>query len=136
MHLSRSAQYRAARSIRCRFLKYQTSLLIPPVMPKADTIVRRGQTVDYYEISMKQFAQQILPSSLPATTVWGYGAVRSAQPGRPASAQRAVAHDRSAGEPAGAGEVDQRPHGRGTELPAASAPGRPGRCTGPTRRAA
>jgi FtsP/CotA-like multicopper oxidase with cupredoxin domain len=58
--------------------KYQTPLLIPPVMPKADTIVRRGQTVDYYEISMKQFAQQILPAGLPATTVWGYGAVKSA----------------------------------------------------------
>jgi spore coat protein A len=58
--------------------KYQTSLLVPPVMPKADTIVRRGQTVDYYEISMKQFAQQILPAGLPATTVWGYGAVKSA----------------------------------------------------------
>ncbi len=60
--------------------KYQTPLLIPPVMPKADTIVRRGQTVDYYEISMKQFAQQILPAGLPATTVWGYGAVKSASP--------------------------------------------------------
>jgi spore coat protein A len=58
--------------------KYQTPLLIPPVMPKADTIVRRGQTVDYYEISMEQFAQQILPAGLPATTVWGYGAVKSA----------------------------------------------------------
>ena len=61
--------------------KFQTPLLIPPVMPKADTIVRRGETVDYYEISMKQFAQQILPASLPATTVWGYGAVKSASPG-------------------------------------------------------
>jgi spore coat protein A, manganese oxidase len=60
--------------------KYQTPLLIPPVMPKADTIVRRGQTIDYYEISMKQFAQQILPAGLPATTVWGYGAVKSAGP--------------------------------------------------------
>jgi spore coat protein A len=60
--------------------KFQTPLLIPPVMPKADTIVRRGQTVDYYEISMKQFAQQILPAGLPATTVWGYGAVKSASP--------------------------------------------------------
>jgi spore coat protein A, manganese oxidase len=60
--------------------KYQTPLLIPPVMPKADTIVRRGQTVDYYEISMEQFAQQILPAGLPATTVWGYGAVKSASP--------------------------------------------------------
>src|SRR6266536_369463 len=61
--------------------KFVTPLLIPPVMPKADTIVRRGQTVDYYEISMKQFAQQILPAGLPATTVWGYGAVKSASPG-------------------------------------------------------
>ncbi|MGZ4392054.1 MAG: multicopper oxidase family protein [Gaiellaceae bacterium] len=60
--------------------KYQTPLLIPPVMPKADTIVRRGQTVDYYEISMRQFTQQVLPAGLPATTVWGYGAVKSASP--------------------------------------------------------
>ena len=58
--------------------KYETPLLIPPVMPQADTIVRRGQTVDYYEISMKQFQQQILPVGLPETTVWGYGAVKSA----------------------------------------------------------
>ena len=58
--------------------KYVTPLLIPPVMPKADTMVRRGQTIDYYEISMTQFAQQILPAGLPATTVWGYGAVKSA----------------------------------------------------------
>jgi spore coat protein A, manganese oxidase len=55
-------------------------MLVPPVMPKADTIVRRGTTIDYYEISMKQFAQQILPAALPATTVWGYGAVKSASP--------------------------------------------------------
>ena len=60
--------------------KFQTAMLIPPVMPKADTIVRRGTTIDYYEISMKQFAQQILPLGLPATTVWGYGAVKSASP--------------------------------------------------------
>ena len=59
-------------------LKFQTPLLIPPVMPKAGKIVRRGgKNVDYYEISMKQFAQQILPARLPATTVWGYGAVSS-----------------------------------------------------------
>src|SRR6266536_205729 len=44
--------------------KFQTPLLIPPVMPKAGTIDRRGSTIDYYEISMKQFAQQILPASL------------------------------------------------------------------------
>ena len=58
--------------------KFQTPLLIPPVMPRAGRIVQRGgKQVDYYEISMKQFAQQILPAGLPATTVWGYGAVSS-----------------------------------------------------------
>jgi FtsP/CotA-like multicopper oxidase with cupredoxin domain len=59
--------------------KYATPLLIPPVMPRAGTIKQRmGPPVDYYEISMRQFQQQILPAGLPATTVWGYGAVRSA----------------------------------------------------------
>ena len=59
--------------------KYQTPLLIPPVMPKAGTIIMRsGKSADYYEISMRQFSQQILPAGLPTTTVWGYGAVASA----------------------------------------------------------
>ena len=54
---------------------------------------------------------------------------------RLAPAQRAVAHDRSAGEPAGAGEMDQRPSGCERELPAASAPGRPDAALGePARR--
>ena len=59
--------------------KYQTPLLIPPVMPRAGTItVPGGKVADYYEISVKQFRQQILPgATLPATTVWGYGAVTS-----------------------------------------------------------
>jgi FtsP/CotA-like multicopper oxidase with cupredoxin domain len=58
--------------------KFVTPLLIPPVMPKAGRIVLRGgKNADYYEISMKQFSQQILPAGLPATTVWGYGAVSS-----------------------------------------------------------
>jgi FtsP/CotA-like multicopper oxidase with cupredoxin domain len=61
--------------------KFVTPMLVPPVMPKADTIVRQGTAIDYYEISMRQLAQQILPSGLPATTVWGYGAVASASPG-------------------------------------------------------
>jgi len=57
--------------------KYQTPMLIPPVMPKAGRIMQRGRPIDYYEISMRQFPQQILPASLPATPVWGYGAVSS-----------------------------------------------------------
>jgi spore coat protein A len=64
--------------------KFQTPLLIPPVMPKAGTVKRRGgKNADYYEISVKQFAQQILPAGLPATTIWGYGAVSGAGSKRP-----------------------------------------------------
>jgi FtsP/CotA-like multicopper oxidase with cupredoxin domain len=59
--------------------KYQTPLLIPPVMPKAGVIKQQGgKNVDYYEISVKQFSQQILPAPLPPTTVWGYGSVNGA----------------------------------------------------------
>jgi spore coat protein A len=59
--------------------KFATPLLIPPVMPRAGTIkLAGGKNADYYEISMKQFAEQILPAGMPATTVWGYGAVASA----------------------------------------------------------
>ena len=58
--------------------KYATPLLIPPVMPRAGKIQQKGgKNVDYYEISMRQISQQILPAGLPATTVWGYGAVTS-----------------------------------------------------------
>jgi len=59
--------------------KYVTPLLIPPVMPRAGTVkLKGGKNADYYEISVRQFQQQILPASLPKTTVWGYGAVKSA----------------------------------------------------------
>jgi spore coat protein A len=59
--------------------KFVSPLLIPPVMPKAGTIrLKGGKQGDYYKISMKQFAQQILPTGLPMTTVWGYGAVAAA----------------------------------------------------------
>jgi FtsP/CotA-like multicopper oxidase with cupredoxin domain len=54
--------------------KYATPLLIPPAMPRAGKVnVRGGKNIDYYEIAMRQFQQQILPPGLPATTVWGYG---------------------------------------------------------------
>jgi FtsP/CotA-like multicopper oxidase with cupredoxin domain len=43
-------------------------------MPTAGTVpLGAGRTADYYEISVRQFAQQILPAPLPPTTVWGYG---------------------------------------------------------------
>ena len=60
--------------------RFATPMLIPPVMPRAGTItLTGGKNADYYEISVKQFTQQILPAGLPETTVWGYGAVASAR---------------------------------------------------------
>jgi FtsP/CotA-like multicopper oxidase with cupredoxin domain len=56
--------------------KYIEPLIIPPAMPRAPkphNVDRPGVRVDYYEIAVRQFGQQILPPGLPATTVWSYG---------------------------------------------------------------
>jgi spore coat protein A len=58
--------------------KYTHELVIPPAMPKTG-----AGPVDYYEIAVRQFPQQILPTvdaegiptGLPMTTVWSYGSV-------------------------------------------------------------
>ncbi|NOT04237.1 MAG: multicopper oxidase domain-containing protein [Anaerolineales bacterium] len=63
--------------------KYQTPLLIPPQMPRAGFVRQEDKLVDYYEISMKQFEQQILPASFPKTTVWGYGPAKALSPRAP-----------------------------------------------------
>ena len=60
--------------------KWQTPMLIPPQMPRAALLTERGSLVDYYEIAVRQFSQQILPPGLPATTVWGYGPARALSP--------------------------------------------------------
>ena len=127
---------RAARLDPTTVPKFQTPLLIPPVMPRAGTIKQPGgKSVDYYEISMKQITQQVLPAGLPATTVWGYGAKASAEQARPAHSQRPLAHDRGKLEPARPGEVDQRARGRQRQLPAAPAARRPDPALGePARR--
>ena len=50
--------------------KYATPLVIPPAMPKTN-----GGQVDYYEIAVRQFQQQILPAPMASTTVWSYGSL-------------------------------------------------------------
>jgi FtsP/CotA-like multicopper oxidase with cupredoxin domain len=55
--------------------KYAMPLVIPPAMPRTSIVRQQGTPIDYYEIAVRQFPQQILPSSLPATTVWSYGSV-------------------------------------------------------------
>jgi bilirubin oxidase len=52
--------------------KYVTPLVIPPAMPFTRDLA--GGT-RYYEISVRQFEQQILPAGKPSTTVWSYGSV-------------------------------------------------------------
>jgi bilirubin oxidase len=55
--------------------KYVAPLVIPPAMPRTSTI--GGGTIDRYVIGVRQFRQQILPASFPATTVWSYGSQSS-----------------------------------------------------------
>jgi len=52
-------------------------LVIPPVMPAKGVVFDKTvkKVVPYYEIEVVQFNQQVLPASLPSTTVWSYGAV-------------------------------------------------------------
>lgn len=52
-------------------------LVIPPVMAPVN------QTADgftEYEIAVRQFEQQVLPTNLPPTTVWGYGNANDPSP--------------------------------------------------------
>src|SRR4029453_487696 len=58
--------------------KYLTSLLIPPVMPKAPSGQGKvGPGIHSYEIAYRQVTQQILPPLLPATKVWAYGPAKA-----------------------------------------------------------
>ena len=54
--------------------KYRMPLIVPPAMPLTSRLtVQGGKNVDYYEIAVRQFRQQILPPGFPLTTVWSYG---------------------------------------------------------------
>src|SRR5215208_1967403 len=56
--------------------KYVTPLVIPPAMPRSATPPPlAGAGIDYYQLAVRQFEQQILPSStgIGTTTVWSYG---------------------------------------------------------------
>jgi bilirubin oxidase len=55
--------------------KYVTPLLIPPVMPRSNVLFGPGGLIDYYEIAVRQFRQQILPPPWDKTTVWSYGSL-------------------------------------------------------------
>jgi spore coat protein A, manganese oxidase len=52
--------------------KYQEPLVIPPVMPPVGQ-TSKNPPFTMYKIAARQISQQVLPSSFPKTTVWGYG---------------------------------------------------------------
>lgn len=56
--------------------KYVTPLVIPPEMPVTSILL---DGTKYYEISVRQFTQQILPAGMPRTTVWSYGSETNLQ---------------------------------------------------------
>ncbi len=88
--------------------KYAMPLVIPPAMPQT----RRG-AVDYYEIAVRQFQQQILPPGKPMTKVWSYGSVN--HPGTfnyPAFTIEALF-----GRPVRVKWINDLKHGNGSYLP-------------------
>ena len=66
--------------------KYQEPLVIPPAMPLSGTKTVKGKKIDYYEISVRQFQQFILPQAWSAsmgigpTTVWSYASMTNPLP--------------------------------------------------------
>jgi len=56
--------------------KFVEPLKVPAVMPLAGTL--NNGTIDYYEIAARQLQQQVLPTGMPKTTVWGYGSPSNA----------------------------------------------------------
>jgi FtsP/CotA-like multicopper oxidase with cupredoxin domain len=57
--------------------KYEAPLVIPPAMPRTAKLSGPGGTsIDYYEIAVRQFHQDVLPPSMgKPTTVWSYGSI-------------------------------------------------------------
>jgi spore coat protein A len=53
-------------------IKYELPLIKPPAMPMSKG---SNKNKDKYRIAVRQFAQQILSTNLPETTVWSYGSI-------------------------------------------------------------
>ena len=87
--------------------KYATPLLIPPQMPRAGFLHSGGKWIDYYEISVRQFKQQILPARLAEDHRLGLWAGQGAQFKSADDLQRAVIDHRGELEPPSADQVDQ-----------------------------
>ena len=114
--------------------KYVTPLVIPPAMPQSRKPPgKRAGKLDYYEIAVREFRQQILPPSmgLEPTRVWSYGSVDHPETfNYPAFTIEAIV------APAGPRQVDQRLGQTERRLSAASAADRPDAPLGQSARRA
>ena len=57
--------------------KFVDPLVIPPAMPPMN---QAADGFTEYAIAVRQFQQQVLPTGLPQTTVWGYGNANDPSP--------------------------------------------------------
>ena len=55
--------------------KYSEFVTIPPMMPLA-TDAGGVPLPNTYDVAIRQFTQQVLPTGFPVTTVWGYGSTQ------------------------------------------------------------
>jgi FtsP/CotA-like multicopper oxidase with cupredoxin domain len=55
--------------------RFRDALTLLPAMPRTARITSGGRAVDVYEVAQRQLTQQVLPTGMPRTTVWGYGSV-------------------------------------------------------------
>jgi len=94
--------------------KYRARLIVPPAMPAAEGSAALKQAgIDYYEIAMRQFRQQILPWPWPRTTVWSYGV--AGEPGTFLYPARTI--EAQADRPVRVKWINQLVDGRGNYLP-------------------
>lgn len=89
--------------------KYVTPLPIPSAMPKTAVL---PDGIDYYEVAMRQLTQQILPTGMPSTTVWGYGSLVDNQ-----FRHIAKTFEATAGVPVRVKWINQLVDGQGRYLP-------------------
>lgn len=53
--------------------QFTNKLRVPQVASRKSTTSTPYGTADYYEMSMRQISQQVLPWGMPSTTMWAYG---------------------------------------------------------------
>ena len=98
--------------------KFTSDVIIPGVMPRHSVVKQRGgKNTDYYEIAVRQFSQQVLPTGHPSTTVWGYGPVAGLADGSAGFGAPSLTIETTQGVPTRIKWINQLVDDRGDFLP-------------------